>query len=52
MLRGVIFLMTFAKPFITLVVLGLICLPIRLAVERRLPDGRLKRLLLLRLTKR
>jgi hypothetical protein len=35
-----------------LVVFGLICLPARLAVQKWLPEGRLKRLLLLRITKR
>jgi hypothetical protein len=34
------------KPFIALVVFGLICLPCRLLVQRKLPDGKLKRFLL------
>jgi hypothetical protein len=34
------------KPFAALVLFGLICLPARLAVQRWMPDGRLKRLLL------
>ena len=37
------------KPFIALVVFGLICLPIRLAVQRWMKDGDLKRLLLTRI---
>jgi hypothetical protein len=38
------------KPLIFLVVLGLICLPARLAVQRWLPEGKLKRLLLIEVT--
>lgn len=34
------------KPFVALVILGLICLPARLAVMRWIPEGRLKRILL------
>lgn len=34
------------KPFVALVVFGLICLPARLAVQRWMPEGRVKRLLL------
>lgn len=34
------------RPLVALVVLGLICLPIRLAVQRYMRDGELKRLLL------
>jgi hypothetical protein len=34
------------KPFIALLVFGLICLPARLAVHRWMRDGKLKRLLL------
>jgi hypothetical protein len=34
------------KPFAALVLFGLICLPIRIAVRRWLPEGRLKRILL------
>ena len=34
------------RPLIFLIVLGLICLPVRLAVQRWLPEGKLKRLLL------
>jgi hypothetical protein len=34
------------KPFIALVVFGLICLPARLAVRAWMPDGKIKRLLL------
>jgi len=40
------------KPLAALVVFGLIRLPARLAVQKWLPEGRLKRLLLLRVTKR
>lgn len=35
----------FLKPFAALVLFGLICLPVRLLAQK-LPDGRLKRLLL------
>lgn len=34
------------KPLIFLLVLGCICLPARLAVQRWVPDGKLKRFLL------
>jgi hypothetical protein len=34
------------RPLALLVLLGLICLPARLAVRRWMPEGRLKRLLL------
>lgn len=34
------------KPFIALVIFGLVCLPIRLAVQRWMKNGDLKRLLL------
>ncbi len=44
------FWIALARPFVALAVLGLICLPIKLAVQRYLPDGKLKRLLLLRLS--
>jgi hypothetical protein len=37
------------KPFIALVIFGFICLPIRLAVQRWMRDGPLKRLLLTRI---
>lgn len=36
------------RPFIVLAVFGLICLPIRLAVQRWVPPGRVRSLLLLR----
>lgn len=36
----------FLKSFIALIVFGFICLPIRLAVRRWMPDGRVKRALL------
>jgi hypothetical protein len=34
------------KPFAALVLFGLICLPARMAVQRWLPDGKFKKLLL------
>jgi hypothetical protein len=34
------------KPFVALVVFGLICLPARFALQRHMPDGKLKRFLL------
>ncbi len=34
------------KPFVALVTLGLICLPIRLAFQKWFPSGHIKRLLL------
>jgi hypothetical protein len=34
------------KPFVALIVFGLICLPIRILVEKKLKDGKLKKLLL------
>ncbi len=36
------------RPFAALLLFGLICLPARLAVQKWLPPGRLKSLLLLR----
>jgi hypothetical protein len=36
------------RPFASLVLFGLICLPARLAVQRYMRDGRMKRLLLSR----
>lgn len=39
------------KPLAALVLFGLILLPIRLAVKRWLPEGKLKRLLLTRVAK-
>lgn len=36
------------RPFVVLAVLGLVCLPARLLVQRKMPEGKLKRLLLLR----
>ena len=44
-----VFLAQLLKPFVLLIVLGLICLPARLAVERWMKDGKLKRLLLRKL---
>lgn len=34
------------RPFAALVLFGLICLPVRLAVVRWVPDGKVKRVLL------
>lgn len=34
------------KPIAGLILFGLVCLPARLAVQKWLPDGKLKRLLL------
>lgn len=34
------------KPLVALVLFGLICLPARLAVQRWMPEGKVKRLLL------
>ena len=42
-----VFLTMLAKPFVALVIFGLICLPARLAVQK-MPDCKLKRLLLIR----
>ena len=39
------------KPLAALVVFGFICLPARMAVRKWMKDGRLKRLLLRRITK-
>lgn len=39
------------KPLGSLVLFGLICLPARLAVQRWMPEGRTKRLLLKRVAK-
>lgn len=36
------------RPFAALLLFGLICLPARLAVQKYMKDGRMKRLLLLR----
>jgi hypothetical protein len=37
------------KPFAGLVLFGLICLPARLAAQKWIPEGKLKRFLLFRL---
>ena len=42
------FLAMALRPFLLLLVLGCICLPARMAIQRWMPDGKLKRLLLLR----
>ena len=34
------------RPFVLFIVLALICLPVRFAVKRFLPEGKLRRLLL------
>jgi hypothetical protein len=39
------------KPLILLVLFGLICLPARLAVQRWMKDGKLKRVLLFTVSK-
>lgn len=41
----------FLKPFFALVLFGLICLPVRLLVQNRMKDSKLKRLLMWRLPK-
>jgi len=41
-----VFLAQLLKPFLLLAVLGCICLPARLAVQKWMRDGKLKRLLL------
>lgn len=41
------FLAMALRPLLLLVVLDCICLPARMAVQRWMPDGKLKRLLLL-----
>jgi hypothetical protein len=40
------------RPFVALVLFGLICLPVRLAIQRWVPDGVVKRFLLLEVRKR
>lgn len=40
---------TLLKPLLALVFLALVCIPVRLAAQRWLPEGRMKRLLLRRL---
>jgi hypothetical protein len=37
------------RPLLALVVLAAICIPVRLAAQRWIPEGRIKRLLLRRL---
>jgi hypothetical protein len=39
------------KPLAALILFGLICLPVRLAVQRWMPEGMFKRLLLKRVAK-
>lgn len=51
-LRGMTFFIAFFRPFVALAVLAFVCWPVKRAVEVYLPEGRLKRLLLLRLTNR
>jgi hypothetical protein len=38
------------KPVAALIFLGLICLPVRIAVQRFFPEGKLKRLLLVKIS--
>ena len=38
------------KPIASLILFGLICLPARLAVQKWVPEGRVKRLLLKRIS--
>jgi len=40
------------KPVASLILFGLICLPARLAVQRWMPDGKMKRFLLLPLDRK
>lgn len=40
---------TLLKPLLALVFLALVCIPVRMAAERWLPPGKLRRLLLRRL---
>lgn len=40
------------RPIFALILLGLICLPVRLAVQRWMPEGRVKRVLLIRIGKK
>lgn len=37
----------FLKPFAALALFGLVCLPVRLLVQRYIPEGRIKRVLLM-----
>jgi hypothetical protein len=37
------------RPIAALILFGLICLPVRLAVQRWMPEGRFKRVLLIRI---
>ena len=39
----------YLRPFVLLAVILLVCLPIRLAAQRYLPEGKVKRLLLRRI---
>jgi hypothetical protein len=38
------------RPFVALLVVGLVLLPARLVLQKKLPEGRLKRLLLFRIS--
>jgi hypothetical protein len=41
-----LFLATALKPLVLLILFGLICLPVRIAVQKWMRDGKLKRFLL------
>jgi hypothetical protein len=41
-----LFLATALKPLVLLILFGLICLPVRIAVQKWWPDGKVKRFLL------
>ena len=43
-------LAAFLKPLATFLFFALICIPTRLAVQRFMPEGRIKRLLLIRVS--
>ena len=47
-----VFLAMALRPIAALILLGLICLPVRLAVQRWWPEGRVKRVLLIRIGKK
>lgn len=40
------------RQFAALILFGLICLPVRFAVQRYMPDGKIKRVLLWRLSRK
>jgi len=49
---GTTYIAIVLRPFVALIVFGLILLPIRLAVQRWFPEGRVKKLLLYPVKKR